>query len=80
MSNTDVTEMLLQWLQPSCIVISVLEMIENEVILFKVGTVREKEKVFNLLERVVRRVTFDLPIIIGKAQRSVYSYMLTMKV
>jgi hypothetical protein len=110
MSNTDVTEMVLQWSQPSCIVISVLEMVENEIILFQLARLEIKENVFNLQDKVVKSVTFDLPItknglepgspkgltvevpieqkqtkefgslpIIGKAQRSVYSYMLTMK-
>jgi hypothetical protein len=63
MSITDVTQLVLQWSQPSGIVISVLEMVKHEFILFKIARLGKKNKVFNLQEWVVKRVTFDLLII-----------------
>jgi hypothetical protein len=63
MNSTDVTEMDLQLSQPSCIVLSVPEMVEDEVIPFKKARLEKKRIVVNLPERIVKWVTFDLPII-----------------
>jgi hypothetical protein len=109
--RTDVTEMDLQCSQPPCFVPSVPDLVKHKCPPLKKARLKKKEIVFNLTEKVVKRVSFDKPIltknelepnsplgntvevpvelkqtkefdslpIIGKAQRSIYSYMLTMK-
>jgi hypothetical protein len=66
MTRTDVTEMDLQLSQPSCIVLSVPEMVEDKVIPFKKARLEKSDRniIFNLQDRIVKRVTFDLTVII----------------
>ena len=66
MSITVVTELVLQWSQPSCIVIPVLEMVKHECTPLKKARLVKKYKVFNLQQWVVKRVTFKLLIITKK--------------
>ena len=61
--RTDVTELDLQLSQSPCFVHTVTDLVEDKCSPFKKSRLEKKRIVFDLPEKVVKRVTFDQPIL-----------------